>query len=124
MSSPVRSIAISVAAALLACATSGAQQPTTQAPPPGSPVATRHPYEMDGRLEAVGGGLLGMGRSVTVARDEAPAAVLHVADGTAVAVEGRASRLGDLRPGDDVRVLFDFDGGTPVAIKIEAKPRR
>ena len=124
MGSSVRSIVLAAAAALVARATSGAQQPTTQAPAPGSPVATRHPYEMDGRLQSIGGGLLGMGRSVTVARDEAPAAVLHVADGTAVQLDGRVSRLGDLRPGDDVRVLFDFDGGTPVALRIEAKPHR
>ncbi len=111
-------------AAVLACASTGVQQPTTQAPPPQSPIATRHPYEMDGRLQSVGGGLLGIGRSITVARDDAPPAVLHVADGTAVALDGRATRLGDLRPGDDVRVLFDFDKDTPVALRIEAKPHR
>ncbi len=124
MSSPVRFAALAVAASVLACATSGAQQPTTQAPAAGAPIATRHPYEMDGRLQSVGGGLLGIGRSITVARDDAPPAVLHVADGTAVALDGRATRLGDLRPGDDVRVLFDFDKDTPVALRIEAKPHR
>ncbi len=123
MASPVRITGLA-AAALLACATSGAQQPTTQAPPPDSPIATRHPYEMDGRVQSVGGGLLGIGRSITVERDAAPPAVIHVADHTAVAVDGRVSRLGDLRPGDDVRVLFDFDKDTPVALRIEAKPHR
>lgn len=121
-----RSITLGAAAlgALLACASSGTQQPTTQAPPPQSPVATRRPYQMDGRVQSVGGGLLGMGRSITVARDQAPPAVIHVADETRVAVDGRVSKLADVRPGDDVRVLFDFDKDTPVAIQIEAKPHR
>ncbi|HET8541066.1 MAG TPA: hypothetical protein VFL83_14425 [Anaeromyxobacter sp.] len=79
---------------------------------------------MKGRVQEVGGGVLGMGRSITVAREDAPPAVLHVADETRIAVEGRVSRLGDLRPGDDVRVVFDFDGDKPVAIQIEAKPHR
>lgn len=116
----------SVAAAVMvsACAGPDVQQPTTQAPQAQSPVATRHPYEMKGRVQSVGGGLLGMGRSITVSRDEAPSAVLHVADETRVSVDGRVTRLGDLRPGDDVRVLFDFDKDAPVAIQIEAKPHR
>ncbi len=38
--------------------------------------------------------------------------------------DGRVTRLGDLRPGDDVRVVFDFDKDTPVALRIEARPHR
>ncbi len=116
-----------VAATLVAsaCASSGAQQPLTQAPQPQSPIATRHPYEMTGRVQSVGAGLLGIGsRSVTVAREDAPPAVLHVADRTKIELDGRVSRLGELRPGDDVRVVFDFDKDTPVAIEIAAKPHR
>lgn len=120
-----KTIALAAALAASACATSGARQPTTQAPPPGSPVATRHPYEMEGRVQSVGNGILGIGgRSLTVARQDAPPAVIHVADGTQVALQGRAANLGDLRPGDDVRVVFDLDEDTPVAIRIEAKPHR
>ena len=119
--------AVAVAATLVAsaCASSGAQQPMTQAPKQDAAVATRHPYEMRGRVQSVGTGLLGLGaRSVTIAREDAPAAVLHVADRTRIGVDGRVSRLGDLRPGDDVRVVFDFDKDTPVAIQIDAKPHR
>jgi hypothetical protein len=118
-------IALAVALAGTACATAGAQQPTTQAPPPNSPVATRHPYEMEGRVQSVGNGFLGVGgHSLTVAREGAPPAVLHVVDGTQVALQGRGARLGDLRPGDDVRVTFDFDKDAPIAIRIDAKPHR
>ncbi len=42
----------------------------------------------------------------------------------AVEVQGRVARLGDVRTGDDVRVVFDFDKDAPVAITIEAKPHR
>jgi hypothetical protein len=115
---------LAAAALVSACATSGARQPTTQAPPPQSPVATRHPYEMKGRVQAVGGGVLGIGRSITIAREDAPAAVLHVADETRVELDGRVAKLGDLRPGDEVRAVFDFQEDRPVALEIEAKPRR
>ncbi len=115
-----------VAATLAAsgCASSGAQQPITQSPRQDSPIATRHPYEMKGRVQAVGGGFLGMSKSVTVAREDAPPAVVHVADRTRIDLDGRVARLGDLRPGDDVRVVFDFDKDAPVAIEIDARPHR
>ncbi len=121
----VTGIAAAAALAASACASSGAEQPITQAPRQDSPIATRHPYEMRGRVQSVGAGLLGLGgRSVTIAREDAPPAVVHVADRTRIDLEGRVSRLGDLRPGDDVRVVFDFDKDTPVAIEIDAKPHR
>ncbi len=117
-------VSLGLAAALSACASSRPQQPITQTPPPQSPVATRHPFEVTGKVQGVGEGLLGMGRSLTIARDEAPPAVLHVADETQVTVDGRISKLAELRPGDDVRAVFDFDKSTPVAIEIDAKPHR
>ncbi len=121
----VTGIAVVAALAASACASSGAQQPVTQAPRQDAAIATSHPYEMKGRVQSVGAGFLGMGgRSVTVAREDAPPAVLHVADRTRIGLDGRVSRLGDLRPGDDVRVVFDFDKDTPVAIEIDAKPHR
>jgi hypothetical protein len=121
----VKGIATAATLAIAACASSGAEQPVTRASRPDSPIATRHPYEMKGRVQAVGGGFLGMGgRSVTIAREDAPPAVVHVADRTRIDVDGRVSRLGDLRPGDDVRVVFDFDKDAPVALEIVARPHR
>lgn len=116
--------AAAAAIALSACATSGAQQPTTQALPPQSPVATKHPFEIKGKVESVSGGVLGVARNVTIARDEAPSAVLHVADETRITVDGKVSKLSDVRQGDDVRALFDFDGSMPIAIEIDAKTKR
>jgi hypothetical protein len=111
---------------LAACSTTS--QPadrTTSAPTPrDSPVATEHPFEVKGKVKSVGEGLLGMGESLTVARDRAPSAQLHVADRTRITLDDRPAKLSDLREGDEVRALFDFDGGTPVAIEIQAKPAK
>ncbi len=116
-------VSIAAALAFSACATSGAQQPVNQAPPQ-SPVATKHPFQMDGKVKSVSGGVLGVARNVEISRDDAPSATLHVADQTRVTVDGKVSKLSDVKAGDDVRALFDFDGGTPVAIEIDAKTRR
>ena len=51
-------------------------------------------------------------------------AELHVADGTRVTIDDRPAKLSDLREGDDVHAVFDFDKGTPIAIEIDAKPHR
>ncbi len=112
--------------ALAACSTASrptdrtASAPTTR----DSPIATEHPFEVKGKVRSVGEGLLGMGESLTVARDRAPSAQLKVADRTRILLDDRPAKLSDLREGDEVRALFDFDGGTPVAIEIEAKPAK
>jgi Cu/Ag efflux protein CusF len=109
-------------AALAACSTSGgAQQPRTGDVRQG-PVATAQPYEMKGTVQSVGG-LLGVGRSITVARKDAPAAQLHVAEQTKVTLDDRPAKLSDLREGDEVRAVFDFDQSRPVAIEIAAKKK-
>jgi Cu/Ag efflux protein CusF len=76
---------------------------------------------MKGTVQSVGGGLLGVARSITVARKDAPAAQLHVAEQTRITLDDRAAKLSDLREGDEVRALFDFDESRPVALQIEAK---
>lgn len=117
-------VSVAAAIALSACATSGAQQPTSQATPPQSPVATKHPFEIKGKVQSVSGGLLGVARNVTISRDQAPDAVLHVADETRITVDGKVTKLSEVKQGDDVRALFDFDGSMPIAIEIDAKQHR
>ncbi len=115
-----------LAGALTACST--ASRPTDRTPSAptarDAPVVTEHPFEVKGKVRSVGEGLLGMGESLTVARERAPSAQLKVADRTRITLDDRPAKLSDLREGDEVRALFDFDGGTPVAIEIEAKPAR
>jgi Cu/Ag efflux protein CusF len=114
-------LVLAVAAALLACASSGgAQQPRSGDVRQEGPIATAHPYEMKGTVHSVGG-ILGVGKSITVARKDAPAAQLHVADDTRITLNDRPAKLSDLREGDEVRAIFDFDQSRPVALQIEAK---
>jgi hypothetical protein len=112
---------------LAACSTSpGKLDRSASADPDRSPVPTEHPYEMKGTVKTVSGeGLLGMEPdTITIARDGAPVARLHVADKTQITLEDRRARLSDLREGDEVRAYFDFDRDRPVAIQIVAEPRR
>jgi Cu/Ag efflux protein CusF len=115
-------IFLALAAVLLvACAGTGARAPHTTEVRRDAPVATAQAYEMNGTVEAVGGGLLGIGESVTIRRENAPAVQLRVADQTRIALDGRSARLSDLREGDEVRAVFDFKDNSPVAIELEAK---
>jgi Cu/Ag efflux protein CusF len=111
-------------AGLSACKTT--EPRSSAADPRTSPVATSHPFEMKGKVRSVGGSaLLGVvgGNSVTISRDNAPDVQLHVADKTRVTLGDRPARLSDLREGDEVRAVFDFDRDAPVAIDIVAKPK-
>jgi hypothetical protein len=111
------------AGALLACASTGTgQRAEPTAARPDAPVKTAHPYEVEGKVQATGG-LLGLGRSVTIAREDAPKVVLRIAEGTRILMDDKPARLSDLREGDDVRALFDFDEGSPVAIDVHVKRR-
>jgi hypothetical protein len=87
-------------------------------------VESEHPFEVEGTVRSIGDGVLGMGRSLTIAREDAPPAQLQVAEETRIMLEDRPARLADLREGDEVRVVFDFDGASAVAIEIDAEPDR
>jgi Cu/Ag efflux protein CusF len=115
-----RATLLAIAAAALACAGSRAQQPTAEAGAD-APVRTAHAYEMKGVVEKVGGGLLGIGESVTIRREDAPAVRLGIANETRVVLEGRRASVKELREGDEVRAVFDFRDSSPIAIEIEAK---
>lgn len=113
-------VSVVVAAVLAACTSRGAQQPRAGEQRREGPVATAQAYEMKGNVQAVGG-VLGVGRSITIARKDAPAAQLHVAEQTRITLDDRPAALSDLREGDEVRAMFDFDASRPVALEIKAK---
>src|SRR5512133_2312923 len=113
-------------AGLPACRSTSQPRPST-ADPRTSPVPTNHPFQADGKVKSVGGSaLLGVvgGNSVTIARDGAPDLQLHVTDKTLVTLGDRPARLSDLKEGDEVRAVFDFDRDAPVAIDLYAKPKK
>lgn len=116
-----RTIFLALAAAALACAGSGAQSPRQTEVRRDAPVATSQAYEMKGRVEAVGGGLLGIGESITIRREDAPAVQLRIADQTRISLDGRSANLSELREGDEIRAVFDFRDSSPVALEIDAK---
>jgi Cu/Ag efflux protein CusF len=109
------------AVALVSCTGSRVQQPRSAEVRREAPVQTAQAYEMKGTVESVGGGVLGMGESVTIRRQDAPAVRLGVADQTSIVLEGRPAKLSELREGDEVRAVFDFRDSNPIAIEIEAK---
>jgi hypothetical protein len=112
-----------LALALAACGTSrGAQAPAAGEVRGDAPVRTAHPYEVKGTVQSTGG-FLGIGRSVAIAREDAPTVVLQVAEGTRITIDDRPAQLSDLREGDEVRAVFDFDGSSAVAIDIEVDDR-
>jgi hypothetical protein len=123
-----KTLLLSLAVALAgpsACASSSQARPST-ADPRTSPVPTNHPLQIEGKVKSVGGsalrGVVG-GNSVTIARDGAPDVQLHVTDKTLVTLNNRPARLSDLKEGDEVRAVFDFDRDAPVAIDLYAKPK-
>jgi len=117
---------LSIILAAACAARSGRIDRTATADPARSPVPTTQPFEVKGMVHAVtGSGLLGMeADTVTINREGAPAARLHVADKTRITLDDRPAKLSDLREGDEVRAVFDFDEDRPVAIEIVAEPRR
>jgi Cu/Ag efflux protein CusF len=112
-------LAVAAAAALVACSSRGAQQPRAGDTRREGPIATAQPYEMKGTVQSVGG-VLGVGRSITIVRKDAPTAQLHVAEQTRITLDDRPAALSDLREGDEVRAVFDFDESRPIALEIEA----
>lgn len=122
----VASWALAVSLGAAGCSSVGTARSEPRADPEadrrGSAVVSEHPFEVEGKVSSVADGVLGMGRTLTIARSDAPAAQLRVAEETRITIDDRPARLADLREGDEVRVVFDFDGGTAVAIQIEAEP--
>lgn len=124
-------LALATASALAACSTTPESKTTEERRDVRPPVASAHPFEVEGRVSEVSKGVLGStevlgigGSSLVIAREDAPAATLRVTEETRISLDDRPARLTDLRQGDEVRATFDFDGETPVAIEVEASADR
>ncbi len=57
---------------------------------------------------------------ITIQRDKLPPATLHVAPGTKVELDGKASSVDQLQAGQDVKASFNLRGGTAEAVEIKA----
>lgn len=92
-------------------------------PSTGAAATSRKPFEVEGRVGLVGKGLFGIDRSITIRREDGPPARLHVAEGTRITLDDRPARLEDLREGDEVKAVFDFDDATAVVLELEVEAR-
>jgi hypothetical protein len=125
-------LALAAAAGLGACASTPEKTTSDERRDARPPVASAHPFEVEGRVSEVSKGVLGQqegvmgigGSTLVISRDDAPQAALHVTEETRISLDDRPAKLADLREGDEVRAKFDFDGSAPVAIEIDATAKR
>ncbi|HEX9306188.1 MAG TPA: hypothetical protein VF894_01780 [Anaeromyxobacter sp.] len=71
-------------------------------------------FDLDGKVQQASKD------EITIQRDKLPPATLHVAPGTKVEVDGKASSVDQLQPGQDVKASFNLRGGTAEAVEIKA----
>ncbi len=75
----------------------------------------KHNYDVDGKVQKVSKD------SITISRDDLPAATLSVSQGTRVQLDGDDVSIERLRPGEDVKASFNLDKEKPEAVEIKAK---
>lgn len=74
-------------------------------------------FEVEGTLSKVSKS------SVTLQREELPAATLAVSKDTKVEVDGQQASVSQLKQGQDVKASFNLQGNRPVAVEIKAEPK-
>jgi hypothetical protein len=62
--------------------------------------------------------------SLTLSREGAASATLHVDKTTKIEVDGSEARLTQLKPGQDVKASFNLKGDKPTAIEIKAESQQ
>ncbi len=72
-------------------------------------------YEVKGKIEAV------TASSITVRRDELPAAKLSVDRNTKIELDGQHVAASQLKQGQDVKASFNLKGDKPLAVEIKAE---
>lgn len=70
-------------------------------------------FEIEGKVSKVSGDKL------TLNRDDATTATLHVDSTTKIEVDGNAARLSQLKPGQEVKASFNLKDDKPMAIEIK-----
>ena len=75
-------------------------------------------FDISGKLSKVSK------NSVTLNREDATMATLHVDRNTKVEVDGNQGRLTELKPGQDVKASFNLKGDRPIAIEIKANTKK
>ncbi len=63
-------------------------------------------------------------RGLTVNRDNSTPATVEVDRATKIEVDGKAARLADVKPGDDVKASFNLRGTRPIAVELKASSKK
>ncbi len=72
-------------------------------------------FDVEGRIQKVSAS------SITVARDDMPAATLNVSKDTKIELDGEQVSMKQLRQGQEVKASFNLKGEKPEAVEIKAE---
>ncbi len=72
-------------------------------------------FEVKGKIQKVSM------NSITVAREELPAATLNVSKGTKIELDGEQASMKQLKAGQEVKASFNLQGAKPEAVEIKAE---
>jgi hypothetical protein len=75
-------------------------------------------FDIDGKISRASASQL------TIQRDNAPAATLHVDKATKIEVDGQHASAKELKPGQDVKASFNLKGDKPTAVDIKAEKQK
>jgi hypothetical protein len=75
-------------------------------------------FDIDGKISRASG------TQLTIQRDNAPAATLHVDKLTKIEVDGQHASAKELKPGQDVKASFNLKGDKPTAVEIKAEKQK
>jgi hypothetical protein len=72
-------------------------------------------FDVEGKISKVGRD------SITLTREDLPAATLKVSKETKIELDGNAASINQLRQGQDVKASFNLEGDKPLAVEIKAE---
>ncbi len=72
-------------------------------------------FDVEGKIQKVSP------KSITVARDDMPAATLMISKDTKIELDGENASMKQLRQGQDVKASFNLKGEKPEAVEIKAE---
>lgn len=75
-------------------------------------------WDIDGKISKASA------KSLTIQRDNAPAATLHMDKLTKVELDGEQVSASQLKPGQDVKASFNLKGDKPTAVEIKAEKQK
>lgn len=75
-------------------------------------------FDIEGKISKASG------KQLTLQREGAPAATLHVDKTTKIELDGQQASMTQLKPGQDVKASFNLKGDKPTAVEIKAEQQK